>query len=305
MSQYSTGSVRIKVGSSRVRGNSTQFLTYVNVGDLFKLTDEATFYEVAGITNATVLTLTARYGNSSYQTARLGESTGTVVVGTQLYSGTLNNNPVIQQTLSLNASLDTLRDTGGAGILVGVASPSGNIGTIDYDTGVWTINIQASIFNATNLGASHVITASYFSGDTRNSMPYQIFTDYTPHKRFPEISTNTVNFQHIYTKAIRLVDQAFYKESVRSVATNYSATSTDKYIMVGGSAVPRVVTLPPSSYANKGRIIGIINNTGSNITATVNATPALIHDTVSTSLKAKYESKTFVLATSNLWIKIN
>lgn len=66
MSVYSTGSVNVTVGSSLVKGNSTDFVTYAAQGYLFRLTDEAVYYEVATVTNATNLSLSANYANSDY-----------------------------------------------------------------------------------------------------------------------------------------------------------------------------------------------------------------------------------------------
>lgn len=36
---------------------------------------------------------------------------------------------------------------------------------------------------------------------------YQIVTDYTPNFDLPEMGINDVNFAHIYTKAMRLIDE--------------------------------------------------------------------------------------------------
>lgn len=66
MSIYSEGSVRVVVGSSLVKGSGTQFVTYAGQGNLFRLTGEAVYYEIAAITNATNLTLSANYANSGY-----------------------------------------------------------------------------------------------------------------------------------------------------------------------------------------------------------------------------------------------
>lgn len=68
MSTYTSGSVNVTVGSQLVKGNNTAFNTYVSSGDLFRLNGETAFYQVAAITNATNLSLTANYANSNYGT---------------------------------------------------------------------------------------------------------------------------------------------------------------------------------------------------------------------------------------------
>jgi len=89
MASYKTGSVTIDNGSSKVVGNNTEFNTYVSTGNLFKLNQDSAFYEVAAVQSATRLTLSSRYYNSDYQTARTNEHIATTNVGTTIYSGTL------------------------------------------------------------------------------------------------------------------------------------------------------------------------------------------------------------------------
>ena len=66
MAIYKSGSVTVYVGSTTVRGNGTVFNTYVSAGDLFKLTSESAFYDVAAVNSATNLSLTGAYANSNY-----------------------------------------------------------------------------------------------------------------------------------------------------------------------------------------------------------------------------------------------
>ena len=197
MSIYNSGCVQVKTGSASIKGNSTNFVTYASSGYLFKLTSESAFYDIATIQNATNLTLTSRYANSDYQTTR-SENVATMNTATKMSSGTLDYNPVIQSYVSINASIETFSDDS-AGVLTGDASPAGS-GTIDYDTGAWTITL------GTDLTGTAVITASYYYGDTRNALSYQIVTDYTPNKDYPEMSLNDINFPHLYTKTIRMID---------------------------------------------------------------------------------------------------
>lgn len=211
MAAYSSGSVKVKVGSSEVVGSSTVFTGgNVVVGDLFKIDGEPTFWEVAAINSATNLTLSGRYANTSYETAR-SESLASVTTATKLYSGTLTYKPVMQDDLVINASVEKFTDNG-AGVLSGDGSPAGS-GTIDYDTGAWTVTLGTDITATANM------TASYNSGDTRGSQPYQIVSNYTSNYSFPEAGLNDVDLAIIYTKSMRLVDSAIYNASVHHVTS--------------------------------------------------------------------------------------
>ncbi len=197
MAIYKSGSVNVVIGSSGIKGNSTDFTTYVSNGDLFKLDDDNAFYEVASVVNATNFTLTSRYADTNYQTAR-SENIASANTATKIYSGALTNTPVIQNYVVITASLEQFTDNG-AGVLIGNASPPGS-GTIGYDDGAYSITL------GTDLTATINVTASYYSGDTRNSMPYKVVTDFTNNYSFPELNLNDREFNTIFTKAVRLID---------------------------------------------------------------------------------------------------
>ena len=228
MAVYNTGAVRVRVGSSLVKGTTGNeaFNTNVSAGYLFKLLGEPSWYQIAAISNATNFTLSSRYANSTYQTLR-SEHCATGVTATKTYSGILSYYPVIQENITITASgIESFTDDGG-GILTGNASPAGS-GTIDYDTGAWTVTL------GTDLTATAEMTASYYSGDTRTGMSYQIITDYTPIYDIPEMSLNDINFAHIYTKAIRIIDSKLsYIASYGSVGAttilNIQASLNDIY----------------------------------------------------------------------------
>jgi len=226
MAVYNTGAVRVRVGSSLVKGTTgnEQFSTYISSGYLFKLLGEPTWYQIAAITNATNFVLSSRYANSTYQTSR-SEYCATGTTATKIYAGTLNYYPAIQEAVTITASgVETFTDDGG-GVLVGNASGAG---TINYDTSAWTITL------GTNLTATVAIIASYLSGDTRTGMSYQIITDYTPIYDIPEMSLNDINFPHIYTKAIRIIDSklsyiASYGSIGATTILNIQASLNDIY----------------------------------------------------------------------------
>lgn len=243
MAIHSTGSVRIRTGSALVKGvtGNEAFNTNAAAGYLFKLTGEATWYQIAAITNATNLTLSSRYANSSYQTLRSTEHIATITTATKMYSGTLNYYPIIQEAITITASGEEAFTDDGGGVLTGNASPAGS-GTINYDTGAWTITL------GTNLTATTVMNASYYSGDTRTGLSYQIVTDYTPIHSFPEMSLNDINFAHIYTKGVRMIDAAingyFSIENYTTEATVVLTTSDLNKIHVFSNTATCTVTLP-------------------------------------------------------------
>ena len=103
MAIYNSGSVNIVIGSAGVKGNSTNFSTYVSQGNLFKLNDDNVFYEVADVVNATNLTLTTRYSDSDHQTSR-SENVASASSATRIYSDVLTNTPVIQNYVVITAS---------------------------------------------------------------------------------------------------------------------------------------------------------------------------------------------------------
>jgi len=223
---YATGSVKVISGSALVRGYGTAFTTYISTGNLFRLEDDATFYEVAAISNASNLTLSTRYTNTNYQTSRPSESIASANTATRVYSGTLDYTPVIQSSVVINASIESFTDDG-AGVLTGGGTPAGS-GTIAYDDGSWAIIL------GTDLTATINVTASYFSGDTLNGMTYQIVTDYTSNYDLPEMAESDIGFPKIFTKAVRLIDAAIYNASTNTVkVSNYLRMGKNQYMMFG------------------------------------------------------------------------
>lgn len=80
MSVYSSGSVNVEVNSATVIGNSTLFSTYVEAGDIFHLSSEATFYTIGAVNSATNLTLSSAYANSGYSDGTTLNSRGYQIV---------------------------------------------------------------------------------------------------------------------------------------------------------------------------------------------------------------------------------
>jgi len=226
MSAYSTGSVTITAGKTTVVGSGTAFTKNVEAGDLFKLRGQAGIYDIAAVNSATKVTLTARYSSADYQTNRTNEHIATTNATDLTYIATIANTPIIQETLVVTGSDETWTDDDGSGTLTAAASPSGSSGTIDYDTGALSITYSASPTE------DYGVTAIYQSGDEANSVSYQIVTDFTTNYEFPEMSINDVNFQHIYTKAMRLIDAALGTYSYSSTMTG-NETFTDPQRQIG------------------------------------------------------------------------
>ncbi len=125
MSAYKTGSVTVTVNSPTVIGADTEFDTYVSAGNLFRIRGEDPFYEIAAISSATRLSLTASYQDSDFS-----------------------------------------------------------------------------------------------ASDVLSGMPYQIVTDYTPNYSFPELGSNDINFQNIFTRAIREVDTELFNLEASSITAS-------------------------------------------------------------------------------------
>lgn len=193
MATYSASSVNVTAGSAIVIGNNTDFRSNAAVGNIFKLSSENVTYEIGAVNTATRLTLTSRYTNSSEE-LYWEEHVATTNSATY-YSDTLANTPVIQNTVIITASWQFTDD--GAGTLT--ATPNGT-GTIDYDSGLFSITLTS------NLSASYALTATYYSGNTLNSTPYQIVRDYTTNYSFPESVPSDKNLAYIFTKAMRMID---------------------------------------------------------------------------------------------------
>ena len=297
MPVYNSGSVRIRVGSSTVVGSSTDFLNYASVGNVFKLVGDVHSHEISSITSATKLTLTTRYMDINYIISRTNEKSASIGAATNIYSGTLNNTPVIQNYVVLNASRETFTDDG-AGVLTG---DEGGSGTIGYDDGSW------SVILGTTLTATRNLVASYFSGDTLNSQPYQIVRDYTTNYEFPEISAVDLNQEYIITKALRLIDTKLYggrKRKVTLTATNYTATKTNYMIIGAGNATPITITLPTTGVKNRGLEIFIVNRSSTfTLTASVNNTSDTIEGDATATLPNQYDKQRFYCVATNLWIK--
>lgn len=79
----------------------------------------------------------------------------------------------------------------------------------------------ATVHSATNLSLTAPYQNSDFSAsDVLAGMPYQIVTDYTPNYSFPELGSNDINFQNIFTKAIREIDTELFNLEASSVTAS-------------------------------------------------------------------------------------
>lgn len=308
MGAYSTGSVKVKVGSAVVYGNNTNFLTYAAAGNIFKISGENVTYTVAAVNAATRLTLSSRYANANEHTGRT-ENTASCGATTKIYSGTLTYRPLIQNEVVVTASERFADD--GAGALTG---GQGGTGTINYDTGAYSLTLAAT------LTATYNVAASYYSGNTLNSMSYQIIRDYTSNFKYPESVPSDKNLAYIYTKAVRMIDEDLNNASmtsasitnikikgkdqrrIRSVSATYTATAANNTIIVGGTN-KKIITLPHASAKNKGLLIRITRNLASNVIATVAAAAEKVNASQSIIIKTRYKTEQFLCATTNLWIR--
>lgn len=65
MSQYRTGTVAVTSASAVVTGSGTSWLTYVAVGDTFKIESENAIYNIASVDSDTQITLTTNYAGTT------------------------------------------------------------------------------------------------------------------------------------------------------------------------------------------------------------------------------------------------
>lgn len=212
MSVYKTGVVTAIAGSQNVIGTGTAFTTYVVAGNLFRITNEATFYDIAAVYSATRLGLSGRYSNTNFNVTQADEQCATTNAASKTYAFSFDNTPVIPSSViiiasTLAATPETFTDNG-AGVITGNL---GGSGTVSYDDGVVSVT-----FNATP-DSTYTMTASYDSGSQNTAVAYNIITDYTTYYDLPEMSLNDSNFQYVYTKAMRLLDAAIYDASVNSI----------------------------------------------------------------------------------------
>ena len=101
MSSYSVGTCSVTVGSQIVTFTGVD-LSYISVGDLFRLSTENTFYTISSkdISNNTI-TLSLPYSNSENVLYSSDEVLGT---GTSLedeFSGNLANTPVVAGSVEI------------------------------------------------------------------------------------------------------------------------------------------------------------------------------------------------------------
>ena len=291
MSVYSTGSVNIKVGSTSITGNNTSFTTYASAGDLFKLANRNNIYDISAVNTATNLTLTARFRDTIYETARTAEHVATTDATELTYGVTLDNLPVIQETLVVTGSDETWTDTDGSGSLSCSASPTGSSGTFDCDTGVLSITYSATPTN------DYVITAAYTSGDSINTMEYQVVKDFTTHYSLPEMSLNDTNFQTIYTKAVRLIDAAVWdvtgNQSVQTKTADYALTTGDFGDSLRmNSTNPHIFTLPTVDTTNDGGLVIIEKINSGKVTVNVTGSVSIDDSNVGGSIHNGYSNET-------------
>jgi len=68
MGKYQTGTVNVTNGSQTVIGNSTSWLANVSVGDIFKIQEGYSIYQIGAVVSNTEITLTSKYieGSGSF-----------------------------------------------------------------------------------------------------------------------------------------------------------------------------------------------------------------------------------------------
>jgi len=314
MANYNSGSVNVTVGSATVKGNGTEFTTYISSGNLFKLTGESVFYEVASVVTATHLTLSARYTDSSTQIS-VASNVASTTSATN-YNFTLSDTPIIQSNFVVTASQRFTDD--GAGVLTG---SDGGSGTVGYDDGAVTLSL-----GATSLNATYNIAASYLKGSKKQARPYQIITDFTPNYSLPEAGLNDTGLPTIYTKAVRKIDNQLsattnnYLETVtateftvsgilssygrrlrvKQVSGHYAVTATDDILVCNVTASTRIALLSATA-SNIGHNFKIINACSTQVIASCMGSDTIEGDTTY-EINNLYDSMSICIATTNLYV---
>jgi len=147
----------------------------------------------------------------------------------------------------------------------------------------------ATVNSATRLTLSaSYANSTYSTGATLAAMPYQVVTDFTPNYSFPEIGINDTNFQHIYTKAMRMVDSSLDNvDKVVSKTTNYTVAENNLVIFASNT-----ISITVASATKKWRT-SICNNGSGVITATSPGSDT-IEGNVSIRLTKQYDTVSLV-----------
>ena len=204
-----------------------------------------------------------------------------------MYSGVLSDTPVILNSLRLTAS-ERFTESG-TGVLTGGA---GGSGTIDYDTGVWSITLGSP------LTASYNAVASYFYGESLSALPFQVVSDFTPIHSFPEMSRNDTDFATIYTRMVRSLDTKLnvLVASSCTATTGHITTLTSNSLTATNITGSTSITSPiitASSYlkvGNKYLFSGDVTEVSASIVAAASSLVTIA------SLKGS-----LFMNTSNLW----
>lgn len=100
MSQYKDGTASVNNNSNIVTGSGTLWLANISAGDLFTKVGDDVAYTVAGVTNNTILTLTAPYSGSSSSGSNYGITIGFTAGGLPLLSaGDLNTAAIYSEAM--------------------------------------------------------------------------------------------------------------------------------------------------------------------------------------------------------------
>ena len=100
MSQYKDGTASVFNNSNIVTGSGTLWLASISAGDLFTKAGDDVAYTVAGVTNNTILTLTAPYSGSSSSGSNYGITIGFTAGGLPLLSaGDLNTAAIYNEAM--------------------------------------------------------------------------------------------------------------------------------------------------------------------------------------------------------------
>ena len=167
MSQYKDGTASVNNNSNIVTGSGTLWLANISAGDLFTKVGDDVAYTVAGVTNNTILTLTAPYSGSTSNGSTYGITIGFTAGGLPLLSaGDLNTAAIYNEAMK---GIDNQNQSLGTAAYADLTSSSatiwdgGNLNYTAFPSSKGATRV-VGIFYAMTVAAGYVTLNTHFKG---------------------------------------------------------------------------------------------------------------------------------------------
>ncbi len=128
-----------------------------------------------------------------------------------------------------------------------VTLTSGSATVVGGSTDFWTAsNVQVGdLFKKYNENAFYSVTgvtsatnftiSPVYAGNNASSVDYLITRDFTTNLNMPEMSFGDLDFQDIYTRAIRIIDTQFFEVEVATPNANATVLATQTVVLGSGN----------------------------------------------------------------------